>query len=116
GMRSNVLILFAGAAALASSPAIAQIRPIAAVPAVPAAPAPAKPKTPAAKKPAPEALVPGNPDYAPDQPESPAAAPAPAPLPPAVWDVANAQDLLHYIQQIGAEGLNPEDYNPAAVE
>ena len=62
GMRSNVLILFAGAAALASSPAIAQIRPIAAVP---AAPAPAKPKAPAAKKPAPEALVPGNPDYAP---------------------------------------------------
>ena len=113
GVRSNILLLLAGAAAFASSPAIAQIRPLATAAAGPAA---AKPKAPAAKKPAPDALVPGNPDYAPDQPESPAAALAPAPLPPAVWDVANAEDLLHYIQQVGVEGLNPEDYDPSGLE
>jgi murein L,D-transpeptidase YcbB/YkuD len=40
------------------------------------------------------------------------AQPAPPPLPPAVWDVMSAEDLLHYIQQVGGEGLNPADYDP----
>jgi murein L,D-transpeptidase YcbB/YkuD len=66
-------------------------------------------------RPAPDAPVPGNPDYAPDQQETQPAA-APAPLPPPVWDAVSAEDLLHYIQQIGVEGLNPEDYDPAGLE
>jgi murein L,D-transpeptidase YcbB/YkuD len=69
-----------------------------------------------APKATPEAPVAGNPDFAPEQPETPQAAPAPAPLPPPVWDVVSAEELLHYIQQIGVEGLNPEDYDPAGLE
>ena len=40
---------------------------------------------------------------------------APPPLPPALWDVANAQDLLAEISGVGAEGLNPADYDPAGL-
>jgi murein L,D-transpeptidase YcbB/YkuD len=36
-------------------------------------------------------------------------------LPPPIWDVADAQVLLNYIQQIGAEGLNPINYSPAGL-
>jgi murein L,D-transpeptidase YcbB/YkuD len=50
-----------------------------------------------------------DPDYAPDAPESAEA--EPAPLPPAVWDVINAQDLYYYLQQIGRDGLSPGDYD-----
>jgi murein L,D-transpeptidase YcbB/YkuD len=32
-----------------------------------------------------------------------------------VWDAVSAQDLLYYIQQIGREGLEPEDYDPAGL-
>jgi len=31
------------------------------------------------------------------------------------WDVISAEDLLHYIQQVGADGLNPEDYDPEGL-
>ena len=62
--------------------------------------------------PQPAAPAPGQ-DYAPAAPE--AAQPAPPPLPPAVWDAVSAQDLLYYIQQIGREGLEPEDYDPAGL-
>ena len=46
-----------------------------------------------------------------------AAAPAPAPvvLPPPLWDPRDAQELLSYIQQIGREGLNPLNYDPAGL-
>ena len=37
------------------------------------------------------------------------------PLPPAVWDIINAQDLLRYIAAIGKEGLNPADYDPEGL-
>ena len=37
------------------------------------------------------------------------------PLPPAVWDLPNAQVLYIYIQQVGREGLNPGDYDPAGL-
>ena len=67
-------------------------------------------------RPAPDAPAPGDPDFAPDQPEPREAAPAPAPLPPAVWDVASAQDLLRYIEQVGAEGLDPADYDPTSSQ
>jgi murein L,D-transpeptidase YcbB/YkuD len=65
-------------------------------------------QAPAAKpSPAPQsaAPVPGN-------PESQVAQPAPPPLPPVVWDAISAEDLVHYIQQVGQEGLNPADYDP----
>ncbi|MGH6658680.1 MAG: L,D-transpeptidase family protein [Sphingomicrobium sp.] len=89
-----------------------------------AAPAP-KPKPPVARpagappKVNPEAPVPGNPEYAPDKGQSvaaqSAALPAPA-LPPAVWTPVDAQDLVFYIQQVGREGLNPADYDPAGLD
>jgi murein L,D-transpeptidase YcbB/YkuD len=40
----------------------------------------------------------------------------PPPLPPAIWDIASAQQLLTYIEGIGAEGLNPADYDPQGLE
>jgi murein L,D-transpeptidase YcbB/YkuD len=39
----------------------------------------------------------------------------PAPLPPALWDVSDAQQLLAYIQAIGKEGLDPADYDPTGL-
>jgi len=45
----------------------------------------------------------------------PAAEPAPAPLPPPIWDPADAEALLAFIQQIGVEGLDPADYEPAGL-
>jgi murein L,D-transpeptidase YcbB/YkuD len=114
--RSSSLLLFTAIAGMAAAPAISQIRPMGiAVPARPAATqpkaAPAKPKTAA-----PDAPAPGNPDYQADQPEAAETAPVPAPLPAAIWDVPNALQLLAYIQQIGAEGLNPADYDPAGLQ
>ena len=109
GGRSKSLFLLASAAALAATPALAQVRPtLLAKPA--AAPAP-KPAGPAAA--APDALVPGNPDFdAQDENAAPTAqAPVPAPLPPAVWDPVSAQDLVYYIQQVGGDGLDPADYD-----
>ena len=108
---SKAPLLFTALAALLAAPAGAQVAP-----ARPAAPVPARPKPPAAaQRPAPDAPVPGNPDFAPDAPEA-AQAPAPAPLPPVAWDVVSAEDLLHYIQQVAADGLNPEDYDPAGLQ
>jgi murein L,D-transpeptidase YcbB/YkuD len=108
--HSKSLTLFTAVAALLAVPAAAQVAPVR------PAPVAAKPKPPApAPKVAPDALAPANPDFAPDQPET-VPAPAPAPLPPVVWDLVSAQDLLYYIQQVGAEGLNPEDYDPAGLQ
>ncbi|HEY8592073.1 MAG TPA: L,D-transpeptidase family protein [Sphingomicrobium sp.] len=55
------------------------------------------------------------PAVAPAQAGQPQAAPAPAPLPPVIWDLVSATDLLNYIRQVGAEGLNPADYQPEAL-
>ncbi len=59
--------------------------------------------------------MPGNPDYAPAQPTQAVPPPVPVQLPPALWDAVSAQDLLFYIQQVGKEGLNPADYDPAGL-
>jgi murein L,D-transpeptidase YcbB/YkuD len=112
GAAATIAALPAGAQPIAT---VAQAKPLAAKP---ASPKPAAPK-PAANAAKPEtaatgAPVPGNPDYTPDAPET-AEAPA-APLPPAVWDPVSAQDLVYYIQQVGADGLDPEDYDPAGLE
>jgi murein L,D-transpeptidase YcbB/YkuD len=106
--------MLAALAGMAGSPVLAQ-----AVPAKPGPPAAAAPKPvprkPVPPKPTPDALVPGNPDFAPDQPQQAQVAPVPAPLPPVVWDVVSAEDLLHYIQQIGMDGLEPSDYDPQGL-
>jgi murein L,D-transpeptidase YcbB/YkuD len=114
--RSSSLLLFTAIAGMAAAPALSQIRPMG-VPA-PARPAPTPPKAAAAKPKtaAPDAPAPGHPDYQADQPQEAEAAPVPPPLPPAIWDVPNALQLLAYIQQIGAEGLNPADYDPAGLQ
>jgi murein L,D-transpeptidase YcbB/YkuD len=107
--RVKALMLFTALAASAVAPAIAQVAPPRAVP--PAKTAPAVPP-----KATPDATVPANPDFAPDQAPAAEPAPAPAPLAPAVWDVGSAQQLLTYIKGIGADGLNPADYDPQGLE
>jgi L,D-transpeptidase YcbB len=36
-------------------------------------------------------------------------------LPPPLWQVSDAQELLAYINSIGSEGLDPQDYDPAGL-
>ena len=43
------------------------------------------------------------------------ALPEPAPLPPPIWAPQDAQELLTFIQNVGAEGLDPRDYDPAGL-
>jgi murein L,D-transpeptidase YcbB/YkuD len=124
--RAKSLMLFTAMTLFGAGTASAQVRTgLATQVSRPAATAP-KSTSPAARGPAsakPEtaatgAPVPGNPDYAPQAGQTAGAAPlAPPPpaLPPAVWDLVSAQDLLYYIQQIGKEGLNPADYDPAGL-
>jgi L,D-transpeptidase YcbB len=115
--RSKSSMLFTGLAAMAVAPAAAQV-PAPWAPAPPVArprPAPV-PTRPVPARPVPEAAVPGNPDFAPDEQQPAQPAPLPAPLPPAIWDVADAGQLLQYIRQIGAEGLHPDDYDPQGLE
>ena len=126
--RSGSLLWFTALAGLAASPAVAQIRPMGVAPPPAARARPASPVRPAAKPPASagqaktgtkigaDAPVPGNPDYKADQPSAAEAAPLAPALPPAVWDVPNALELLAYLKQVGADGLNPEDYDPEGLE
>jgi murein L,D-transpeptidase YcbB/YkuD len=118
--RLTKLMVFTSAAALAAASAGAQVKTGLATQVRPpvAQPMPAQVRPQAQPAPTPEAPVPGNPDYAPAQSTAPVVPPVavPPPLPPAVWDVVGAQDLLYYIQQIGKEGLNPADYEPAELE
>lgn len=110
--RASSLMLFTALAGVAAAPVGAQVSPVRAP-----APGVAKPKLPApVARPAPDAPVPGNPDYAPDQPQPAQTPPPPAPLPPVVWDPISAADLVQYIEQIGVEGLNPDDYDPDGLK
>jgi L,D-transpeptidase YcbB len=116
---------------MAVSPALAQVQPLAVPPS--AVPNRAKPAVPVARAPAPrtagqvtstprparsgpDSLAPANPDFKADQPEAAQQPPVPVPLPPAIWDVGSAQELLAYINQIGGDGLNPADYDPQGLE
>ena len=95
--------MLTAAAALLAVPAVAQVPlypPRQPLPA-PVTRAPAPPQA----QPAP---VPGPPQQAQALP--------PAPLPPAMWDPASVQALVAYINGIGAEGLNPADYDAAGLE
>jgi murein L,D-transpeptidase YcbB/YkuD len=107
--RFQALMLFTALTATAAAPAVAQVAPT-------RAPAPARAAPVPAPKAAPPAAVPGNPDLAPEQAQPAQPAPMPPPLPPAIWDVASVQQLLTYIEGIGAEGLNPADYDPQGLE
>jgi murein L,D-transpeptidase YcbB/YkuD len=116
------MMLLAGLAALAAGPAGAQVKTGLATQVTPTAKQPVQRVRPVKVQPiqppaTPEAPVPGNPDYAPDaaQGVQPPVL-VPPPLPPVVWDVLSAQDLLYYIEQIGKEGLNPADYDPAELD
>ena len=92
-MSGKLLVLLSGVAGLAAVPAAAQVAPSAAAQPKPVAQAPA--------------AQPG---------QAPAIqAPAPAPLPPVIWDLVSAEDLLNYIKQVGADGLNPADYDPQGL-
>ena len=108
------LLLGTAALSLPLGSALAQVRP-APPPARPvqAATAPAvnAPKGPVATN-SPAAPAPGGPAVAPEA----LVAPPPPPLPPAIWDAMNAQDLLYSIREIAAEGLEPADYDPAGLE
>jgi murein L,D-transpeptidase YcbB/YkuD len=106
GTRATSWILVASVAGLAMQPVLAQ---------TPASPRPAQPAP--AILPQPAVSHPqGAPVILQSQPQVAAPlAPAPAPLPPVIWDVASAQELLAYIEQLGAEGLNPSDYDPAGL-
>jgi murein L,D-transpeptidase YcbB/YkuD len=114
-------MLFSALALVIAGPAAAQVRTGLATTVQPrpaAAPqpkgAPAKPTAAKPESAATGAPVPGNPDYKPDQPQAAVPPPPPA-LPPVVWDLVSAEDLLYYIQQVGKEGLNPADYDPAGL-
>ena len=50
-------------------------------------------------------------------PIAPLGSPAPVveELPPPLWQMSDAQELLTYINAIGAEGLDPQDYDPAGL-
>jgi len=99
--RLKSLMLFTAAVQLPLAPVLAQARPPAPAPAPVAKPPAAQPGTPTPGTTAPAV-----------QPPAAEAVPPPPPLPPVVWDMRNATDLLAYIQAIGGEGLNPADYDP----
>ena len=120
--RMSSLLAFTAAVALPLAPTMAQVpqrAPVAVAPRVqpPLLTAPAAVRQPvrSAAQTQPGAPVPGNPDYAPQQPEAAQAAPPPPPLPPAVWDAANAQALYYYLGEVGRDGLNPADYDPEGL-
>jgi murein L,D-transpeptidase YcbB/YkuD len=114
GFRSKVLALAASTALVAGTPALAQLRSASPTTAAPV-PAPVARPAPAPTPGAQQGPVAGTPGVAPSgavaQP-----LPEPPPLPPAIWDPVSAQDLVYYIQQIGREGLEPADYDPAGLE
>lgn len=48
-------------------------------------------------------------------PPAEGAAPVAEELPPPIWSASDAQDLLAFIIGVGAEGLDPRDYDPAGL-
>ena len=120
GTRATSWLVATTMLAAAAAPAFAQAtlpppapRPLVAPPVRPATTPAPRPTGPAASRP--DSPVPGNPDFQPEIVSTPSAIPPPPPLPPVVWDVANAQQLLAYIEGIGAEGLTPADYDPDSL-
>jgi len=97
---------------------VVAVMPLVSVAAQPAAPAPTKPTaTPSAKPVTAQTAKPVDPMAPlPEGTQIPAPAqPEPAPLPPPLWQVAQVQSLLNYINYIGREGLSPADYDPEGL-
>ena len=114
-LRQSAALLLGSALVLPLAPAIAQNRPtpVAAQPVAPVM----RPQPPVARPPAMQNPALPAPNAAAPQPEAAPPAPPPLPpLPPVVWDPVSAQDLVYYIQQIGKEGLEPADYDPAGLQ
>jgi len=67
----------------------------------------------------PSALAPASAQNAPAQVAPPIVVPVPVPMPAPVlaadWSRKDAQALLDYVQRADEEGLDPVDYNPAAL-
>jgi len=101
--RMSHVLLLSAAIVMPLAPAAAQVH----LPAVQQAPLG---KPPVAQPPAAQPATPAPAVQAPAEP-----APPPPPPPPVVWDLRNASDLLAFIQGIGAEGLDPADYDPAPL-
>ena len=97
GGRSRFLIGFAAMSAVPLAWASAQ-----GVPAGPVVTGPAQPVTQAPPAPA-------------VQPPANAVPPPPVVLPPPLWEPGDAHQLLAVIQDIGSEGLDPLDYDPAGL-
>ena len=95
-LRMNRLAMFAVTVALPLGTVLAQST----APADPIGPLPEATAQPAITQPAPAVAEP---------------APLPPPPPP-LWRFDQASALLTYIQWIGREGLNPDDYDPAGLE
>jgi len=89
-VRLKSLMLISAVAAVPLGALSAQVAP------APVGPPVAQPGVPVPANPVPQAVP----------------APEPPPLPPVMWDMRNASDLLAYIQAVGGEGLNPVDYDP----
>jgi murein L,D-transpeptidase YcbB/YkuD len=96
----------ASTALLMAASATAQVQPAQQRPSMPA------PAVRVAPPPVIQPAVPG----APASPDAAQALTPPAPLPPAMWDPASVAALISYINSIGAEGLNPADYDSAGLE
>ena len=117
----RTLLLTSVVTGLTAGPALAQITPLGTVPAATkpskplTAPGQLKPKAAtSATRTAPDALAPSNPDFKPEVLVT--QTPTPLPVPPAVWDVADAEALLNYIGGVAKEGLEPADYDPAGLQ
>src|SRR5688500_4406014 len=82
--------------------------------ALPVAWATAQTSAPVAAKP--QAQPPAaQPQAAAAQPAAPDVPPPPVVYPTLLWNPRDAQELLAFIQQIGSEGLDPADYDPAGL-
>jgi murein L,D-transpeptidase YcbB/YkuD len=79
----------------------------------PHAPAQPKPLSPNARTQTP--VSPSTRDPMAPLPPAEGVPPAVEELPPPMWQAGDAQDLLAYIIGIGAEGLDPADYDPAGL-
>ncbi|MFC3173025.1 L,D-transpeptidase family protein [Novosphingobium bradum] len=108
------LLALAGAAAplAAQGPSI-KPAPVATTPAATSTQAPVSPPAPGSSPAAGSTSAVGA-----DKVAAPAAVPPPAPVTEPVmhWSLADAQQLLEVINGIGAEGLAPADYKPAALK
>jgi len=73
-----------------------------------------RPAPSSAVRPPPVAI--GQPPAVAAQPPAPIVTPpAPVILPPPLWQPRDVLDLLAFIQQVGTEGLDPVDYDPAGL-